>query len=106
MITSRSSTNVFRLVLIAAAVAVAACSAFRTSQRTFNTPDDAVKALVDAAKAGDLSEIVKIFGTDSKDLLDTSDPATAKQNSSHANDVGWRSSKRLNTNKGTSTSGM
>ena len=80
MITSRSSTNVFRLVLIAAAVAVAACSAFRTSQRTFNTPDDAVKALVDAAKAGDLSEIVKIFGTDSKDLLDTSDPATAKQN--------------------------
>ena len=80
MITCRSSTNVFRLVLVAAAVALAACSAFRTSQRTFNTPEEAVKSLVEAAKGGDLGEIVKIFGPDSKDLLDTSDPATAKQN--------------------------
>ena len=80
MITSRSSTNLVRLVLVAAAVGLAACSAFRTSQRTFGTPEDAVKALIDAAKAGDLGEIVKIFGPDSKDLLDTSDPATAKRN--------------------------
>jgi hypothetical protein len=80
MITSRSSINVVRLVLVAAAVAVAACSVFRTSQRTFNTPEDAVKALVDAAKAEDLGEVVKLFGPDSKDLIDTSDPATAKRN--------------------------
>jgi hypothetical protein len=80
MTTIRSSTNVIRLVLVAAAVAVAACSVFRTSQRSFTTPEDAVKALVEAAKAGDLGEIVKMFGPDSKELLDTSDPATAKRN--------------------------
>ena len=80
MITSHSSTNVIRLVLVAAAVAVSACNVFRTSQRTFGTPEDAVKALIEAAKAEDLGEIVKIFGPDSKDLLDTSDPATAKRN--------------------------
>jgi hypothetical protein len=80
MSTNRRSTSVSRLVLVAAALGLAACSAFRASQRTFPTPEDAVKALVEAAKAGDLGEIVKMFGPDSKDLIDTSDPATAKRN--------------------------
>jgi hypothetical protein len=79
MISSHSSTKVKHLVLAAAILVAAACSAFRTSHRTFSTPEEAVKALVEATKAADLSELVKIFGPDSKDLIDTSDPATAKR---------------------------
>ena len=80
MITSPASTNVRRLVLASAALIVAACSAFGPSHRTFSTPEEGVKALVEAAKAGELSQIVSIFGPDSKELLDTSDPATARRN--------------------------
>jgi hypothetical protein len=48
--------------------------------RTFATPDEAVKTLVAAAKAGDLNALVEIFGPDSKDLVASSDPVTARQN--------------------------
>ena len=50
------------------------------THRTFATPDEAVKALVAAAKAGNLDALVEIFGPDSKDLVASSDPTTARQN--------------------------
>ena len=50
------------------------------THRTFATPDEAVKALVAAAKAGNLDALVEIFGPDSKDLIASSDPTTARQN--------------------------
>ena len=50
------------------------------THRTFATPDEAVKALVAAAKAGNLDTLVEIFGPDSKDLIASSDPTTARQN--------------------------
>lgn len=50
------------------------------THRTFATPDEAVKALIAAAKAGNLDALVEIFGPDSKDLIASSDPTTARQN--------------------------
>lgn len=50
------------------------------THRTFATPDEAAKALIAAAKAGNLDALVEIFGPDSKDLVASSDPTTARQN--------------------------
>ncbi len=47
---------------------------------TFATPEDAVRALVEAAKAGPLEGVVAIFGPDGKELVDASDPATSRRN--------------------------
>ncbi len=49
-------------------------------QRTFRTPEDAVGALTEAARAGNLDEILEIFGPDGRELVDSSDPATARAN--------------------------
>ena len=48
--------------------------------RTFATPEDAVKALVDAVKAGNLDALLAIFGPEGKELVASSDPATARMN--------------------------
>ena len=50
------------------------------AQRTVPTPEDAVKALVDTVKAGNLESLLAIFGPEGKELIDSSDPATARQN--------------------------
>ncbi len=61
-------------VLLAAPAAPAAASsaAAQTAtpvQPTFDTPQDAVQALVDAAKTGDPRAVSKLFGPDGKQLL-------------------------------------
>jgi hypothetical protein len=48
--------------------------------RAFSTPDDAVKALLEAAKAANLNQLLAIFGPDGKELASTSDPETARTN--------------------------
>jgi hypothetical protein len=48
--------------------------------KTFGTPDDAVRALIDAAKASSLQDVVALFGPEGQDLVDSSDAATAKRN--------------------------
>jgi len=48
--------------------------------RTFKSPDDAVKALISIAKAGKVDDLLALFGTDGKDLVASTDPATARQN--------------------------
>jgi Protein of unknown function (DUF2950) len=48
--------------------------------RTFDAPESAVRALVDAAKAANLEEVVAIFGPDGQELADSSDPVTARRN--------------------------
>ena len=48
--------------------------------RTFPSPEDAVKTLVETAKKGDVDALLAIFGPDGKDLLASSDPATARMN--------------------------
>jgi len=48
--------------------------------RSFPTPDDAVKALIAAAKTANLDQMLAIFGPDGKELASTSDPDTARMN--------------------------
>jgi len=66
------------------AAAVAAQSLVITAQsaapRTFATPEDAVRALIEAAKPGRVDDLLAIFGADGRELLASSDEATARQN--------------------------
>jgi hypothetical protein len=68
--------------LCLAVVAAAACSpaAPEKPHRTFGSPEAGVKALADVVKAGDLAELMLIFGPGSEELIDSSDPATARHN--------------------------
>ena len=80
MTTHRWSWSV-RRIAVACAIASALVSCSRTNPgRTFATPEDAVKALVAAAKAGALEDVVAIFGPDAQTLVDSSDPITARRN--------------------------
>lgn len=65
------------LALVASTVAAASQSA---SHRAFATPEDAVKALADTVKTGDLDALLAIFGPEGKELIGSSDPATARLN--------------------------
>lgn len=65
------------LVLIAVPVTT---SAQADRPRVFATPDEAVKALLDAAKKANLDQLLAIFGPDGRELASTADPATARMN--------------------------
>jgi Protein of unknown function (DUF2950) len=65
------------------ALFVAASCSKRAEQQpyaTFNTPEDAVHALNNAVAKGNVDAVRAIFGPDSKDLIDESDPVRARQN--------------------------
>ena len=49
-------------------------------QRVFATPEEAVRALTDAAKAGDTSAILAIFGPEANDIVTSLDPVDARRN--------------------------
>jgi hypothetical protein len=70
------------LVLVVALGPLAACSsrAPQGAARTFSSPEDAVRALIDAAKSGKRDEVIAIFGPDGQDLADSSDPITTRRN--------------------------
>jgi Protein of unknown function (DUF2950) len=65
------------LALVASTVAAASQTA---SHRAFATPEDAVKALADTVKSGDLDALLAIFGPEGRELIGSSDPATARMN--------------------------
>ncbi len=48
------------------------------SARTFASPEDAGNGLLEAAKTGDLNQIVAIFGPDSKPIITSGDPVQDK----------------------------
>lgn len=70
------------IVLIVAALGANAVrvSAQAPVQRTFPYAEDAVRALIDATKAGKLDELLKIFGSDAQELVESTDAATARKN--------------------------
>jgi len=72
MLPSRALVGVLALSAIVAAQTPAT--------RTFATAEDAVKALVDTVKKGDVDALLAIFGPEGKELIDSSDPATARMN--------------------------
>jgi hypothetical protein len=72
-----------KLIAVAIAglgLAAVSCSRATPSPRTFATPEEAVRTLTDVVKAGKLDELVAIFGPDGKELVESSDPATARGN--------------------------
>jgi hypothetical protein len=90
-ITARRATGAaFGLIrgpIVAIPLALAVASALwgtvdaqTPAARVFPTPEDAVKALLDTVKKGDLPALLTIFGTNGKELIESSDPATARMN--------------------------
>jgi hypothetical protein len=65
-------------LLLCATLTSSSCA--RASQKTFETPEAAVRALSEAANAKNVDEILAIFGPDGRDLLDSSDARTARRN--------------------------
>jgi hypothetical protein len=67
--------------LLAALLAPVACrGCSRAEYRTFATPEDAVRALSDTVKAGNMEELLAIFGPEGRELVSSSDPATGRRN--------------------------
>jgi len=67
-------------VAILVTAALAACSRTAPSaQQSFGTPEDAVRGLIAAVKAGAPEQVVAFFGADGKELVDSSDPVAAKR---------------------------
>ena len=71
-----------RIVFVLAIVAVS-CAAppppAAPKQQTFGSPEEAVKALVDVVKKGNLDGLIVMLGPEGKELAETSDPVTGKR---------------------------
>jgi hypothetical protein len=50
------------------------------SQRTFQTPEEAVRVLIATVIAGKMDQLHEIFGPEGKEIAASSDPTTARQN--------------------------
>jgi Protein of unknown function (DUF2950) len=85
--------NFVAAAIAASALGVSALATPAETQRTFASPEEAVKALADAVKAENLDAVLAIFGPDGRDLADSSDAATARGNRqvfTAAFKEGWR----------------
>ena len=67
-----------RVALLAFVIPLAVCRKSAPSVRMFATPDDAGSALLTAAKSGDQTALLAIFGPDSKELISSGDPVQDK----------------------------
>lgn len=69
---------------VAAALTAATISCAREPApppyRTFATPEEAVRGLTDAAKAGNTDALIAIFGPEGQELIASADPATSRRN--------------------------
>jgi hypothetical protein len=64
------------LVLIASFTVLTACSPAKP--QTFETPEAAVQALVEAAQTGEVKPVLKVLGEDAKPLIESGDPVADK----------------------------
>ena len=74
----RAGLTLFALLLLGIIILLASCgkresTSTATAQRTFASPQAAGQALLDAAKSGDQSALLAIFGSDGKDLIFSGD---------------------------------
>jgi hypothetical protein len=76
----RVTTVVVLGALSAACWGSSTATSTSSSQATFEAPEQAVKALGDAVKKGSVEQVLTILGPEGKDLIDTSDPVTARHN--------------------------
>ena len=72
-----SAYRIVLIVMLAVLIAItgyeATALAAKLQQKTFKSPDAAVKALVDATRANDVKALEAIFGPGSKDLISSGD---------------------------------
>ena len=68
------------VALLSAGLLTGVVLAQTKTERTFPTPEDAVKALIETVKAGSVASLLEIFGPEGKELIDSSEPAIARQN--------------------------
>jgi hypothetical protein len=74
----RHRTSILAFVVLSAAFATAC--ARDAGPRTFATADEAAQELMRIVKAGNLDDLIVLFGPDSRELADGSDAATARMN--------------------------
>ena len=67
-------------VCVLASAVMLSSETYAQAARQFASPEEAVKALIDTVRKGDVDALVAIFGPEGKDLIDSSDRATAGQN--------------------------
>jgi hypothetical protein len=67
------------LLVLTALVTVSAASVDAADQRTFQSADAAVAALVDAAKAGDRKQLDPLFGAGAEQVLPSGDPVADRE---------------------------
>jgi len=67
-------------LVLAVALTCLASAAPPAAQKTFASPEEAVRALTDAVKAGKLDAVIAIFGPHGQDLAQSSDASTGQRN--------------------------
>jgi hypothetical protein len=67
-------------IAVLLAVVCSGAAQERAAHRSFQTPDDAVRALIAAAKADGMEPLLAIFGPDAQELVASSDPETTRRN--------------------------
>jgi len=80
-------------ILAGAAMLILALSSLAQAQQRFKTPEEAVEALVKAARSGDSKSVVSILGPGSQELVSSGDPvedANVRQEYLAAYDAGHR----------------
>jgi DUF2950 family protein len=90
---SKPIRYVLVVVLLSVASACRSTPVEQPASKTFNTPEEAVKALEAAVKADQVDDLLAIFGPEAKEVVDTSDPQVAKRNRqvfAVAMKEGWR----------------
>jgi len=68
------------VALLSAALLTGVVLAQTRTERSFPTPEDAVKALIETVRAGKLDAVVALFGPEGQELINSSEPAIARQN--------------------------
>ena len=69
----------YKALVLLLAVSISAIPAVGQTQKTFATPEEAVKAAVAAAKADNKAELLAIFGPDAEQILSSGDPVADRQ---------------------------
>jgi hypothetical protein len=68
------------IVLLALVASTVGAAEQTATHRAFAAPEEAVKALLETVKAGSVEGLLAIFGPEGRELIESSDPATARMN--------------------------
>lgn len=71
------------LLFVAVGVVPAMAAPAKNSQKTFTSPDEAMKVLVQAVRDNNTKELLAILGPDSKDIISSGDPVADKSGREH-----------------------